>query len=80
MRGVSKNVVAIIGGREYDFERAILFVKNDRKGTRSFRPQTIAGVRVCRAKNAAYWGGFAVRYGAAFAAGAAVCYLVMNFV
>ncbi len=79
MRGISKNVVEIIGGREDDFERAILYVKNNQKGTRSFRAQTIAGVRVCRAKDAAYWGGFFARYGAAFAAGAAACLLVMKF-
>ena len=80
MKGVSKNVVEIIGGREDDFERAILFVKNGQRGVRSFRAQTIAGIRVARAKNMRYWGCFLVRYGAAFAAGAVTCCLVMKIV
>lgn len=80
MKGVSKNVVEIIGGREDDFERAILFVKNGQRGVRSFRAQTIAGIRVARAKNVRYWGCFLARYGAAFAAGAVTCCLVMKIV
>ena len=79
MRGVSKNVVEIIGGREDDFERAILFVKNNKGGSRSFRAQTIAGVRVSKTKNLLYWVSLLARYGAAFTAGAAACFLVMKF-
>jgi len=73
-------MVEIVGGRDDDFERAILVIKQGRTGVGKFTSQLIGGVKVSRAKNITYWLMFLARYGSAFLLGAVSAFLLMKIV
>lgn len=76
VRGVNKNVVEIVGGKEDDFERAILVVKQGVGTLPSKGVQSIGNIKVTRVKNTKYWAFFALRYGACILVGALLSYFL----